>query len=36
MIVITPQLLLALAPVIGACAALVWAFRRHPKSGSKR
>lgn len=32
---ITPQLLIAMAPVIAALAGLVWAWRKDPKNTGK-
>jgi hypothetical protein len=35
-ILVTPELVLASAPVIAAIAALVWACRRHPKNSRRK
>lgn len=36
MIIVTPELMLASAPLIAAIAGLVWACRRHPKNSRRK
>ncbi len=35
MLLVTPDLLIGTAALIGAVASLVWSIRRHPKASSK-